>query len=384
MIKYIKIKNFKSIREAETKLPFFGAIVGSNAAGKTNFVQTIEFTKDLVMGATTEEAQNKISFSPFELFNMNSGSRQAFIEMVIADAQEKQFRLTYIIGLELKEGDLPTLVVESELLEKANDMNGYEIIYNRENKNTLKNANNESVPLAIDPKQLVLSQYKDPLVVHIRQIFSKINILQEKSYESRDSLVKSSAAGIAALAVRLKYKNIKAYEQFETIIRKILPSFSTYLIRSLKDGEDHKPDLSDKDEYFLVLLEEKNLKGKLSMKSVSKGDLYTLSFIGNALSMEGGTCLIIEEIENGMHPLRVKTVMDFLDNVSNQKNVQMLFTTHSPAIINKLRPSEVLYVKKDADQGTMLCLLEESKDIHAIEKMLSGGGEMTDFINSRL
>ena len=50
MIESIDIKNFKSIKKSRAKLPFFGAIVGNNAAGKTNLIQAIAFIKESVFG----------------------------------------------------------------------------------------------------------------------------------------------------------------------------------------------------------------------------------------------------------------------------------------------------------------------------------------------
>lgn len=377
MIDYIKIKNFKSIKDAETKLPIFGALVGSNAAGKTNFIQAIELTRDLIMGASTEEALNKIVLTPFDIFNFNEISKQVSISILIGDNQNDKYFFTYTLGLE--NSDTPSLTVQYEKLEKCSD-DGNIIIYLRE-VGRLMNGENNSIPLDIDPKKLVLASYRDQTVVKVKNIFSKVNILQAKALDSRESLVNLTAEGLAAISVRLKYRNAKAYGEFEDIIKNILPSFSTYLIQSF---EDRGGVSNETEKYHLVLLEEKNLKGKLSMQSISAGDLRTLYFIASALSMEGGTCLITEEIENGMHPLRVKDVLSYMDHISRQKRVQMLFTTHSPVVINKLRPEDVIYVKKDNDTGTSLTQLGESKEITAIQSVLDKGGQLTDYINSRL
>jgi AAA15 family ATPase/GTPase len=48
MIQHITIKNFKSIKSAETRLPeHVSAIVGLNSVGKTNLIQSINFARNL-------------------------------------------------------------------------------------------------------------------------------------------------------------------------------------------------------------------------------------------------------------------------------------------------------------------------------------------------
>lgn len=380
MIESIAIENFKSIRQAETKLPFFGAIVGQNAAGKTNLVQTIEFSKDLILGSSISSAQSKIVFTPFELFNLNDISKSASFSFVLSDSQKNKYIFSYAVSLRLVDDELPSIVVQDERLEKVNG-EIRETVYLRDRTQKISNGKGADIPLAIDPTHLVISLYKDSQVQHVKDIFRKINILQAATLESRESLVDITAEGLAAVLARLKYKNPNGFQQFEEIAKKIVPTFSTYFVKSLKEELVTPP---GKEEYYLVLLEEKNLKGQLSVKSISAGDLRTLFFVANALSMEGGTPLIIEEIENGMHPSRVANVVEHLDTISRLKNIQMLFTTHSPLVINKLRPAEIVYVKKEDDRGTKFVLLAESNEIAVIEKLLSRGGVLTDYINSRL
>lgn len=382
MIEYLKIRNFKSIKEADTNLPFFGAIVGMNAAGKTNIIQAIDFTRDLIMNSSAATAQSKITLTPFELFNLNDTSRQLSLSFRISDAQDRKYIFNYTLGLELRENEPPSLLVVHERLQRfSGEM--LENVYVREDGKITNNAGSV-IPLDIDGSKLVLALYRDNQVLHVKNIFAKTNILQDKTPDSRESFVNLTEEGLAALIVRLKYKNQTAYEQFEEIAKKIVPSFSTSVIRSLKEEAGAVSNVATEKDLYLVLLEEKNLRNQLSMKLISAGDLRTLLFIANALFMESGTCLMIEEIENGVHPSRVKKLLDHLETISRQKKIQMLFTTHSPSVINKFRPAEVLYVKKTNDQGTTMILLDETREITSIQELLSKGGELTDYINSRL
>src|SRR5436190_885475 len=59
MIKSISLENWKSIKKSSTDLPSFCALVGENAAGKSNLIQSIKLIKVLVHGGTIEEFKVK-------------------------------------------------------------------------------------------------------------------------------------------------------------------------------------------------------------------------------------------------------------------------------------------------------------------------------------
>ena len=117
------------------------------------------------------------------------------------------------------------------------------------------------------------------------------------------------------------------------------------------------------------------------MKLLSAGDLRTLYLIGEAIKLNEHSSLIIEEIENGIHPHRINELIDHLRKIATIKNMQILFTTHSPLVINRLPVHEVVLAEKN-DKGTELTLLSESAQATSIQKMLERGGKMTDYINN--
>lgn len=43
----IKVSNFKSFKELDIELDKFNVVIGSNGSGKSNFVQIIQFLKDI-------------------------------------------------------------------------------------------------------------------------------------------------------------------------------------------------------------------------------------------------------------------------------------------------------------------------------------------------
>lgn len=65
--------------------------------------------------------------------------------------------------------------------------------------------------------------------------------------------------------------------------------------------------------------------------------------------LENGGVLILDEIENGLHPALVKEMLElFMNKESNPRNAQLICTTHQPLLVNeKVRRDQVWITNKN-------------------------------------
>jgi predicted ATPase len=87
----------------------------------------------------------------------------------------------------------------------------------------------------------------------------------------------------------------------------------------------------------------------------SDGAMLLLAYLALAYS-ETPDILLIEEPENGLHPLRLKMVLDLLRKISrgevgNRKR-QVILTTQSPILLNYAEPEEVRIVRRNDEGAT--------------------------------
>ncbi|MCL6466619.1 MAG: AAA family ATPase, partial [candidate division WOR-3 bacterium] len=82
-IKKVKISNFKSFKDLEIELGKFNVLIGTNASGKSNFVQILKFLRDI----TNYHLDNAISMQGGieYLRNLNIGSSQNLLVEVVSD-----------------------------------------------------------------------------------------------------------------------------------------------------------------------------------------------------------------------------------------------------------------------------------------------------------
>lgn len=57
----------------------------------------------------------------------------------------------------------------------------------------------------------------------------------------------------------------------------------------------------------------------------------------------------MEEIDHGLHPHALDRIVDRLREAS--KKTQIILATHSPALVNRLRPEELIIVERDEKNG---------------------------------
>jgi predicted ATPase len=111
---------------------------------------------------------------------------------------------------------------------------------------------------------------------------------------------------------------------------------------------------------------------------MSEGLLYYLAF-AILQHVDPTALLLIEEPENGLHPARIAEVMRVLRAISGK--TQVVLATHSPLVINELRPEEVTVVTRDKARGTQAVLLKDTHDFEERSKVYALGELWLSYAN---
>lgn len=87
---------------------------------------------------------------------------------------------------------------------------------------------------------------------------------------------------------------------------------------------------------------------------LSDGTLRVLAIAAAVLSAPSGSLVIIEEIDNGVHPSRAETLLKNIQSTALARNLQILLTTHNPVLMNAIPDSalsDVVFCYRDVQQG---------------------------------
>jgi len=99
-----------------------------------------------------------------------------------------------------------------------------------------------------------------------------------------------------------------------------------------------------------------------------------LAILTALLTRPKDSLLVIEEVDNGLHPSRAKLLLDMLRTVGAERGVDVLVTTHNPALLDAMGTQMVPFitvVNRNPTTGhSVLTLLE---DIEQLPKLLAQG-----------
>src|SRR5262249_31173427 len=87
--------------------------------------------------------------------------------------------------------------------------------------------------------------------------------------------------------------------------------------------------------------------------------------------------LLIEEPENGLHPSRLKMIIDLLRKMTTgevgNRPRQLVVTTHSPLLLNFTNPDEVRILRRHPERGTQVTPMTQVPGIGSLLEEFATG-----------
>jgi predicted ATPase len=109
------------------------------------------------------------------------------------------------------------------------------------------------------------------------------------------------------------------------------------------------------DDVMVRLQERMGTKTRWSEAAVlSDGTLRALAIAAAVLSVDPGSTLVIEEVDNGVHPSRVGRILDLIRREAERRDLRVLITTHNSALLDAIPDQDLAHVVacyRDPDLG---------------------------------
>lgn len=109
-------------------------------------------------------------------------------------------------------------------------------------------------------------------------------------------------------------------------------------------------------------------------RGMSDGTLRFVSILAALLTRPEKSLLVIEEVDNGLHPSRATLLLRMLREVGANRKIDVVVTTHNPALLDALEPQLIPFITvahRDSVTGnSRLTLLE---DVRQLPKLLASG-----------
>ncbi len=207
------------------------------------------------------------------------------------------------------------------------------------------------VPEDSEGRQLVASCCRD-VIAALRGVFLlDPSPAQMREYVRIGSPPNRTGSSLSAIAYRLQ-DDSEAWKRLNDLVRQLV---ETRLV-DLEFFEGQLPDQPLADVMIALVEQVGTRRFPVSARLISDGTLRYLAIIASLLDLQGRqleagvaepTTMVVEEIENGLFPHQAARVLDLLREEAGTSDVQLVATTHSPALLDALRP--------DDHRGVIVC-----------------------------
>ncbi|BAZ27490.1 ATPase-like protein [Kalymmatonema gypsitolerans NIES-4073] len=400
MLKQLILENWKSFRYAELPIDPLTVLIGTNASGKSNVVEALEFLQRIVRSESVEVALAGDKMLP----SIRSGVEWAalknetqFTLKALIQGEDDQTDYLYVLKIQTqpifrvieeyidchKNGDSlkanlekyyiknSYFITKSGLKEVGSSIPRDEFDLSKMtkySKEEWENALKHKSQLINEVKTFVLDALESILILN--PIPSKM-----RDYSRLSDTLESDASNIAGVLAALPDEQKAEVEETISAYAKNLPEGDIQRIWAEKVGRFG----TDAMLYCQELWKPGHIT-EIDARSMSDGTLRFIAILTALLTRPEGSQLVIEEIDNGLHPSRAELLVRMLREIGEKRKIDILMTTHNPALLDALGPEIVPFVvvaHRDSETGeSKLTLLE---DIENLPKLMASGtlGKLT-------
>lgn len=356
MITEIEIEGFKSLEKVRLKLGKFNLFIGANASGKSNFFDALRVLQGIGYGFTIDETFNgKPKSSTIEVWEgiRGGGARAAFVRRREKRSEEIDPVVRFFVALQVR--GLPLFEFDFRISPERGEVR----------REILRAGAEEILQHELPVDSLLATSGMQMIPESLKSQFGLDRRMLHASFSRALGNVQRLEPSPAILRSYSNFKSVnrmgESGENFAALVQSILDKDhlkSAYLswLRQLTPVElDDVTILKGALEEPLFALKEGGEDFPANV--LSDGTLRFAAFAAAFFQSDMPGIITIEEIENGIHPTRVRLLLELLKSQSGGDGPQVFATTHSPVVLAWLDESDyetTFFCKRDEETGASI------------------------------
>lgn len=313
MLTSIRIQNFRSIRDAQVKLGQVNLFIGPNNSGKSNFLKGIEFATKWIADYPEEQV---VSFEWYD----NSLPRGNTVNPLDPPAIEVQ------LNEQLSEGKFCEANLFTQGKYSITRKNSVQVLLNAFLVNNSYNKREELDLGTAKPDFKAFPQGFYRLWERLGNII--VYKIEPATFKLSDTLSNQpllswNGSNIANFINTLSHNDVNRFNQLKRDLAECVGN-----IVSVSTPPDPAISGSLKMKFF-------DIQGnEFWAEEVSEGVLYFLALLCIVHQPNPPKLLLLEEPEKGIHPRRIREVMNFIFELAHLRDIQIILTSHSPYVVD--------------------------------------------------
>lgn len=363
MIQQVHIENFKSLRDVAIPLADLTLLVGANAAGKSNIVEALQLLTWLAAGRRLSELAHALRDESLAIRGLPDN-------LVRFGERELRFAVSTTEAGELRRWWVKVATDAGHWRFVDEGLSGvFEVLGGADAKSSERFVTIGSgdgapaLPVALDIDRLAMDQLAPRGDQRVADEAWRINTkLQHelRGFQHLDiepSLMRGYVATSDNRDVARDGSNVSAVLHRliqDAGMRASLLRFVQHLPE--QDIVDFEVVQTPRDEVMLALCEQfGGTRRSVDASLLSDGTLRVLAVAVALHSAPRGSLLMVEELDNGVHPSRAGALLRDIARVAKERGVRVLISSHNPALQDELPPehlADVLACYRDRDDGS--------------------------------
>jgi predicted ATPase len=334
MIDRLIIENFKSIRKLELTLNPINVLIGSNGAGKSNFIGFLKllnqiFEKNLQTYIAQSGGANNMLY--FGLKHSNHLLGTIFFKNVYNQTTNKY--------------EFSLLPAESNSLFFSFEDVGYNSTYTKNIETWLNNLykgnTKETLVLYFNGYRydFIRGYFANFKIYHFHDTGSTALIKQPCNIND-NKILKEDGSNLAAFLYLLQEKHPKDFKRIEAVVRSIAPFFDRFDLEPNRLNE----------QFIQLEWKEKGAPDMyLNAFNLSDGTLRMIALTTLLMQPNPPKTIIIDEPELGLHPFAINKLASLIKIAST--NSQIIVSTQSTNLISNFTPEDIITVDRQENQS---------------------------------
>jgi len=338
----ITIKGFKSIHAlTDFDLTNLNVLIGSNGAGKSNFIDFFRLLRSVCEDNLEEFIRNGGGISDF-LFNGRKVTKELQFEMLFG---RRGYRFSIV----------PTVKEQATISNEAryhkggstgwwelgNSADGTSLLVKEAKGNSHDSKYSKPVYEAIMSWQ----------IYHFHDTSSTAGmrhteIIQDNKY------LRPDGSNIAPYLLGLKKSKPNVFNEIIDAIRLVIPFFDDFELTPESYGEKKKVNLGWR---------QKGSDFPMQPYHFSDGSIRFICLATALLQPEPPATIIIDEPELGLHPSAISILAELIQNAA--KRTQLIVATQSPTLIDNFAVENVIVVNRKNGESTFSRLREKDFNV---------------------
>lgn len=322
----IKIKGYKSIKSLDLDLKPLNILIGSNGAGKSNFIHFFKFIK-------------KILDKDLPIYTAEQGGANKLLHFGKKTTQSIDFSLlfypnVYQVSLIADINDklifAEEYVLFSDEIEKATKHKSLNIGGN--NSNLPNKDSSQSI------EGYIVACIQDWKVYHFHDTSSTAKVKQTANIHD-NSVLESDGANLASFLRAIREYNEKSYQEIIKTINRVSPFFQDFILEPERHNQNtiklkwkHK----GTDEYF-------------DASDLSDGTLRFMCLTALLLQPHLPSLILLDEPELGLHPFALNILAAMFRKVSLK--TQIICSTQSVTLTDNFDVEDIIVVDRINNQS---------------------------------